>query len=76
MNKGYSVHWLLGAACVIVAFWGNYLAIPSQYVTGAGAMLPAILAHAMAFVPQLPGVEIAPDSAPVKDSLTTETPAP
>ncbi len=73
MNKSYSVHWTLGIACVIVAFWGNYLMIPAQYVTAAGALIPGILAHAMAFVPDVPApvAPVTPDDL-VKSLLASQ----
>jgi hypothetical protein len=71
MLKDYAVHWIFGLAAVIVAFWGDKLAIPAQYVTAAGALLPAIVGHALAFEPT---TDVKPQAAPVaaSDSTTTQ----
>ena len=59
MTKDYIVHWILGSLAVIVAFWGNKLAIPSDYVAAAGPLATSIIGHALAYTP-----DVAPSVTP------------
>lgn len=51
INLDYLYHLIAGCICIVVAFWGDRLGIPSQYVTEAGGMLAATVGHAIGYTP-------------------------
>jgi hypothetical protein len=74
MNKDYLVHWLLGVLCSAIWFWGDRMGIPSAAVTLASSVVPGILAHALAYVPDavVPDAPVLP-AAPA--AVVTDKPA-
>ena len=63
MNKQYIGHWVIGALCVVIWFWGDYLKIPAAAVQLSASIVPGLLGHALAYTPEVPEVE-----AVVKDT--------
>jgi hypothetical protein len=75
MNKDYTVHWLLGILCSIIWFWGDRAGIPVAAVTLAASVVPGILAHALAYVPDAAPEAPAVDAPNVAPAATPATPA-
>ena len=57
MNKEYTTHYVIGAICVIVWWYGEYLKIPASAVQLAASIVPGLLGHALAYTPEVPEVE-------------------
>ena len=49
MSKDYAVHWIIVAIATCVWFWGDLLHIPVAGINLAATMVPAAIAHALAF---------------------------
>lgn len=47
--KDYISHWVLGAICTVVWFWGDKAGIPSQAQLLAASIVPGLLAHALGY---------------------------
>ena len=51
MNKDYLTHWVIGVSCAAAWFWGDKVGIPPAATSLAASIVPAVLAHALAYTP-------------------------
>ena len=50
--KEYITHWVIGIVCTAVYLFGAKFALPAEAIQLAGATIPGLMGHALAFTPE------------------------
>lgn len=67
MNKDYATHWVIGLLATVVWFWGDKAGVPPTAITLAASLVPAAIAHALAYTPSADTTQYDPPPAGLSD---------